>query len=192
MSKFNVNDEVIVVATGEKGVVKAKEVTTANDGNKKHITIQYMVKVGEGFSNWKVFYRRELQKAVKMEEATESKYLTKVYDTPNGYKVTLVALADTYKYFEGDEVYDEVERQWEHIARLCKGKRLNIGYSICNPNDEYDIKVGIKIAKKRLHSRPFAHMVSKFSGEFNKETVIAIMDAKANYIINNIDKFISK
>lgn len=192
MSKFNVNDEVIVVATGEKGVVKAKEVTTANDGNKKHITIQYMVKVGEGFSNWKVFYRRELQKAAKKEESTESKYAIKVYEAPNGYKVTLVALADTYKYFECDEVYNEAERHWEQITLPCKGKRLNIGYSICNPNDEYSANVGVKIAKKRLHSRPFAHMVSKFSGEFNKETVIAIMDAKANYIINNIDKFINK
>lgn len=192
MSKFNVNDEVIVVATGEKGVVKAKEVTTANDGNKKHITIQYMVKVGEGFSNWKVFYRRELQKAPKKEETAESKYIIKVYDAPNGYKVTLVALADTYKHFEYDEVYFEEEEHWQSIARHCKGKKLNVGYSICNPNDEYSAKVGVKIAKKRLHSKPFAHMTSKFSGEFNKETIVAIMDVKANYIINNIDKFINK
>lgn len=192
MSKFNVNDEVIVVATGEKGVVKAKEVTTANDGNKKHITIQYMVKVGEGFSNWKVFYRRELQKVPIDKKADNGKRLWNVYNAPNGYKVTLVAIADTYKYFECDEVYNEEERHWEQIARPCKGKKLNIGYSICNPNDMYDAVIGVRIATKRLHSKPFAHMVSKFSGEFNSETVSAIMDAKAKYIINNIDKFISK
>lgn len=191
MSKFNVNDEVIVIATGEKGVVKAKEVTTANDGNKKHITIQYMVKVGDGFSNWKVFYRRELQKAPKKCDNTTNKYLIKVYDAANGYKVTLVALAERYDYYGWEDSFDE-EGRLDYAYKGHKGKKLNIGYSIYNPSDKYDENLGISIAKKRSHTRPFAHMSSEFSGEFNKETIEAIMDVKAKYIIDNLDKFTNK
>lgn len=191
MSKFNVNDEVIVIATGEKGVVKAKEVTTANDGIKKNVTIQYMVKVGDGFSNWKVFYRRELQKVPKNCENTDSKYLIKIYDAANGYKVTLVALADRYEYYKYEHCFDE-DGKLDTIYKERKGKKLNIGYSIYNPSDEYDEKIGISIAKKRSHTKPFAYMSSEFSGEFNKETIEAIMDVKAKYIIDNLDKFTNK
>jgi hypothetical protein len=187
MSKFNVNDEVIVIATGEKGVVKAKETTVATDGS-KHTTIQYMVKVGNGFSNWKVFYRRELQKVPKTVEK-EDNHTVKVYDAPDGYTLTMVAQTKTIRY--GDYLRSEEEPcEFEFVK--SKEKKLNISYSICNPNDTYDEKIGVSIAKKRLRTRPFAHMSSKFSGEFNKETVEVIMDVKAKYIINNFSKFVSK
>lgn len=190
MSKFNVNDEVIVIATGEQGVVKAKEVTTATDGNKKHITIQYIVKVGEGFANWKVFYRRELKKVTKEKLPYDWGYTTKTYENEEGYKITMVAKTDSEKISEWNE-----ESEWNEDAPYLfttKIKSLNIGYAICNPVDEYNRKIGFNIAKKRLHSRPFAHMSSTFSGEFNKETVEAIMDVKAKYLFNNLDKFINK
>ena len=32
-------------------------------------------------------------------------------------------------------------------------------------------------------------MTSNFTGEFNEATILAIMDAKAKYIIDNIDNF---
>lgn len=187
MSKFNVNDEVIVIATGEKGVVKAKETTVATDGS-KHTTIQYMVKVGNGFSNWKVFYRRELQKVPKVAEDNNN-YITKIYDAPDGYTLTMVAQTKTNRHCD---YLPSNEEPFEFDFVKSKEKKLNISYSICNPTDAYDEKIGISIAKKRLSTRPFAHMSSKFSGEFNKETVEAIMDVKAKYIINNFSKFVNK
>lgn len=191
MAKFNVNDEVIVTATGEKGIVMAKETTAATDGNKKHVTIQYMVKVGEGFSNWKVFYRRELQKVTKESNDVKNPYIVKVYDAPNGFKVTLVALAEKFDFYIPEyAVYDEDDFSYEDVHH--KGKKLNIGYSIYNPSDVYDEKLGISVAKKRLYESPFAHMSSEFSGEFNTETIDAIMDVKAKYLINNLEKFINK
>lgn len=187
MSKFNVNDDVIVIATGEKGVVKAKETTIATDGS-KHTTIQYMVKVGDGFSNWKVFYRRELQKVPKVVEDNNN-YITKIYNAPNGYTLTMVAQTNIFRYCD---YLPSKEEPCGFDFVKSKDKKLNISYSICNPNDNYDEKIGISIAKKRLKTRPFAHMSSKFSGEFNKETVEAIMDVKAKYIIDNFDKFVNK
>lgn len=191
MSKFNVNDEVVVIATGEKGVVKAKEITMTTDGS-KHTTIQYMVKMGNGFSNWKVFSRKELQKVPK-EVMPSDNYIAKTYDAPNGYRLTMVALTTTIRHTDfGTVVNNNDEETWYYIPFKIKERKLNIGYSICNPNDLFDHKVGIGLAKKRLHTKPFVYMSSEFCGEFNKETVEAIMDVKAKYIINNFDNFILK
>ena len=73
-----------------------------------------------------------------------------------------------------------------------RAKTLNIGHAIYNPNDEYNERFGFRIAKNRIKTRPFAHLYSEFTGEFNYDTVVAIMDAKAKYIAENSERFITK
>lgn len=180
MAKFKVNDYVIVTATGKKGVVKAREIIKSTDGT-KHYDIQYIVKFDEGFDNWGAFSKKELQKQFK-NTGNDDKYITKIYDAPNGFKVTLVALTETEKYYE--DVLD--------TCKTMRTKYCNIGHSIYNPHDVYNEKLGYRIAKKRIKTRPFVHMSSSFSGEFNKETVEAIMDVKAAYIIRNLDKMVNR
>ena len=51
MSKFNVGEEVIVKSSGKVGVIKSREVIHKDDTNRTEIT--YVVKLGEGFENWK-------------------------------------------------------------------------------------------------------------------------------------------
>lgn len=182
MSKFKVNETVIVKATGKEGVVKAREVVGL-DTVTKHMTIQYIVKTGEGFDNWGAYGKKELSKCPKKSVNPDAKYITKVYDLPNGYKLTLVAIAQSVKELEFN-VNDELVTT---NAKVC-----NIGHAIYNPTDKYDEKFGFRIAKNRIKTRPFAHLYSEFTGEFNHDTVVAIMDAKAKYIADNHERFITK
>lgn len=176
MSKFKVNDEVVIIATGKTGVVKAKETVKATDGS-NHTKVEYLVKLGEGFHNWDTFERKELMRAPFAVNKNES-YVKKVYDAPNGYKLTLVGFTTLQPKFNWNTGED------------YKVKFLYVGHSICNPNDNFDDYLGFKLARRRALTKPFVHMSSRFTGEFNKETIEAIMDAKASYIINNFDKFI--
>lgn len=168
--KFKINDHVIVKSTNEDGYIKAREVTPV-EGSKR-INIEYVVKLGNGFNNWKSFKKDELIHYPT--NTAKDKSYTKVYDVVDGYKITMYAKV---------------------ISKQClfgKVKGVKIGYSIYNPNDEYDEKLGIKIAKTRSQKEPFCTMSSSFSGEFNEPTVLAIMDVKADYIKNNFDKFLNK
>ena len=173
MAKFKVNDSVRVIATGEIGTVKGREVIPVEDS--KRVKIEYIVKVGKGFENWKTYSKKELE-TVRTEKE-EPRVYTKVYDVVDGYKVTMYAKVDNRR----------TPWPWDTKERV-----LSIGYSIYSPADAYDENLGIKIARHRSKSSPFCLMFSEFRGEFNASTVNAIMDVKADYIKNNFDKFINR
>lgn len=169
MAKFKVNDRVRIIATGEIGTVKARDIVPI-EGSKR-IKIEYIVKIGDGFDNWKSFSKKEIQSVA--EEKKEPRVYTKVYDAANGFKITMYGKVDI--------------QEW-----LGRERVLRIGYAIYNPHDKYDETHGIRIARKRSRTSPFCKMSSSFNGEFNAPTVEAIMDVKADYIKNNFDNFINK
>ena len=181
MSKIKINDKVIVKATGKTGVVKGREVHDEGNGRVK---IEYVVKNGEGFSNWGTYSKNELTKVVRKKD--EKANPTIVLDAPNGYKVTLVAVVrneDIWKdAFDKDGYYSPYRR---------KGKDFRIGMAIYNPNDTYDYNLGVRIATHRAKTSPFCHLISDFNGEFNKETVEALLNVKGNYIVKNIEHFVT-
>lgn len=183
MSKFKVNDVVRIKATNELGTIKAREEIVTDEAT-KHISIQYVVKTGEGFDKWKAFSKKEIEKLPKKPIDPYAGYIKKTYDLPNGYVLTLVAFVDTINEYTINEYTEELV--------TTKAKICNIGHSIYNPIDKYNELTGFKIAKSRLTTRPFAHLYSEFTGEFGYDTVVAIMDAKAKYIYNNYKKFITK
>ena len=177
MSKFKIGDKVFVKSKNELGIVKGREVQELGS----RVVIEYVVKTGEGFQNWDVYDKKEL---VKVNNSKDNKKpQTLVVDAPNGYKVTLVALCDK-------------ENVWNYkhdfTAFYRRGKRLRIGYAIYNPKDEYNEELGLRIAKHRAKKTPFCDIVSGFSGEFNKETIDALLKVKGEYIAANIEKFITK
>lgn len=172
--KFKVNERVRVIATGEIGIVKGRDILPV-EGSKR-VNIEYLVKVGNGFSNWKAFSKKELEPVRKEEE--EARVYTKVYDVVDGYKITLYS-----KVYNHKDWFNDISFRY---------RELRIGYSIYNPDDEYNEQIGVKIARKRSRLSPFCRLTSDFNGEFNKETVEAIMDVKATYIKNHFDKFIQK
>lgn len=185
MAKFKVNDVVVVKETGEKGVVKCREAVLDKDAKRTKVT--YLVKLGDGFDNYKVFTRNELTKVNPVEKSTV-RYATKVYDAPNGYKVTLVSIVDVDRHYE----FDYPEDADEVIEREVKTKHFNLGVSFYNPSDEFDEKVGYKIARHRAINSPFCSLSARFLGEFNDATVEALMDVKAKYIIDNIEHFVRR
>lgn len=180
MSKIKINDKVIVKKTGKTGVVKGRDTIALGDGRVK---VEYIVKTDEGFENWNTYSKKELEKFLPTNEIKTTPTL--VVDAPNGYKVTLVALVTNERVlkdaFDEDGYYAPYQR---------KGKDLKIGYAICNPNDKYDYDFGVRVATHRAKKSPFCHLISDFNGEFNKETVDALLHVKADYIVRNIDKFI--
>ena len=68
-------------------------------------------------------------------------------------------------------------------------KSFNMGFAICNASDTFDVNTGIKVAKKRFAKSPMTTQ----NGNFLTEDMLkAIVDNELNYILNNIDHFLSK
>ena len=180
MAKFKVNDSVIVVATGQRGTVVCRE--EENDKEARRTKVTYLVKLGAGFENYKVFSRNELTKVVPT--ITEMPSYVRVYDAPNGFKVTCVAFVKTNCLGWDFDVKDSKFHQE-------KERNLRIGFSFYNPDDEYVPELGFKIARHRAETRPFCNLKAKFLGEFPADTVYALMDAKAKYVVEHLDTFVS-
>lgn len=180
MAKFNVNDRVTVSATNQEGVVMCRE--EINDKASKRTEITYLVKLGDGFENYKQFTRKELKRVPRPEIPNTD--VVRVYDAPNGVKVTMVAMTDV--------VDGPIEWSDEGEPIFRKEKLFRLGVSFYNPTDDYDEVQGYKIARHRAIYKPFCSLTARFLGEFNEYTVNAIMDAKARYIIENIDNFVTK
>ena len=172
MAKFKIGEKVLVKGTNDVGVIKAREVSKV-DGANKRVKVEYIVRLGDGFNNWKAFDRKEIEH-YPQNVLKDTEYV-KVYDVVDGYKITLFA-----KVIRHNEMF------------YPSAIELYIGYSIYSPKDEYSEEQGIKIARHRSRTSPFCQMESSFGGEFNALTVNNIMDAKADYIKNNFDKFINK
>ena len=180
MSKLKIGDKVIVKENGKVGVVKGRDIVKLSDNK---VRIEYIVKTDEGIDNWNSYLKDELEKVIPIKK--EKKPITLVVNTSMGYKVTLVALVRN-EYFLKDKV-DEYGL-FDYYYR--KGKDLSIGYSIYNPNDVYDTELGVRIATHRAKKKPFCHMTSDFSGEFNQETIMALLKVKGEYIANNLSHFV--
>ena len=170
MGKFNVGEKVFIKPLDKVGVIKSRDIVNLDN---KRIRVEYVVKYGDGFDNWGAYTKKDLTKITKETNDTKQ-YVFTTATASDGYVVTMVSLVKKI------------------TMSRCTIKYLNIGYSIYNPNDEYDEKIGIKIAKHRARHTPFCSMVSDFRGEFDEETVQAITNVKLNYIVNNISKFINR
>jgi hypothetical protein len=181
MSKLKINDKVIVKESGKTGIIKGRDIIDLSNGK---VRVEYIVKTGDGFDNWGTFKKSELEKVLPNKE--KKPVQTLVVDAPNGFKVTLVAIVRNEivwkDAFDSDGFYAPYSR---------KGKDLTIGYAIYNPNDTYDPDMGISIATHRAKTSPFCHLVSDFSGEFNKETINALLAVKGEYIAKNIEDFVT-
>lgn len=180
MSKLKINDKVIVKESGKVGVIKGREVHELIDGK---VRVEYIVKTDEGFENWIPCTKKELEKV--QPKKTKKTIPTLIVDAPNGYKVTLVAVVRNEVVWKDD--YDEDGFYSPHAR---KGKDLKIGYAIYNPKDEYDPEFGVRIATHRAKKSPFCHLISDFNGEFNAETINALLAVKGDYIVRNINHFI--
>lgn len=173
MSKLRIHEKVTHLETGKVGIIKNCEVI--HEG--KNTIVKYLVDFGGGIQNWKIATRKEIKRVNKKKN--------------NGHIYT-----SCLKYKDGQELYmvgkvekvDYLPLFTDDIPSL-KGIKLRVGFSIYNGKDEYNETIAYKIAMHRLKTCPFATMYSTFTGEFNEQTVMAILQAKAQYIMDNWNNF---
>lgn len=176
MSKIKVGDNVLVKETGEEGVVKGRDVTVNEDGT---FNIEFIVKKGNGFSNWGSYKRKELKRNNQRPPQPTKKVPINTTRTVDGYKVVVVG-----------NITEEDVSYYEPLG-LCDFCYyvLSVGYAICNPEDEFNLKTGIGIANYRSKKHPFARYVAGRRRDFTKETIEAIINVKADYIASHIEQF---
>lgn len=83
--------------------------------------------------------------------------------------------------------YIEDYGSWDCINTVVKG--LSLGYAICNPNDEYDYKVGVaKAVARAKNNKPVLFVTD--GGLINTTMVDGLLEQEAEYLMNNPGKFI--
>lgn len=71
-------------------------------------------------------------------------------------------------------------------------KQLTMAMSICHPHDTFDEEVGIKLATSRLKKYDIGKVETSSLSMLDSQMVNAMISAKADYIADNIDKFLPK
>ena len=73
-----------------------------------------------------------------------------------------------------------------------KTRTLTYAVSICHPDDEFDEELGVEIAKKRLNEKPLGQLSTTLVTTLCEDQIKLILFGELNYVINNIDRFISE
>lgn len=183
MSKFRVNEKVVSVESGETGIVRVRDVQ--HEGDKT--VVKYMVDFGGGLEKWKIMNKSELRKVKSIVNNNNNPFycFEYVYNHDNNQRLIMVASVEPKSYLVENPNPDDCMNGFY----IRKGRKLTIGFSIYNGEDDYDKNIGVKYAKHRMKTHPFCSMESAFSGEFQPKTVHAIIDAKADYIMEHWDEF---
>lgn len=71
-------------------------------------------------------------------------------------------------------------------------KQLTMAMSICHPHDTFDKEVGIKLATSRLKKYDIGKVETSSLSMLDSQMVNAMISAKADYIADNLDKFLPK
>lgn len=172
--KLHVNEKVRIKETGKVGIIKSRDDVSLSNG---HVDVQYIVKEGNGISNWHSYRKNELE-PIKY-NASYPKTIYKTYDIGERMLTLCAVINKDYKFDKNGNF-------------VKKARSLDIGYSICHPIDSYNAELGMRIAKKRTVTTPFCNLYSSFGGEFRDDFVETIMDKKAEFIAQNLDNFIDK
>lgn len=69
-------------------------------------------------------------------------------------------------------------------------KVLKLGYAICNPNDEFNEELGMKIAEGRARKNKEYALFATKSGYINTDTVAALLKREAEFFKQNPETYI--
>lgn len=103
-------------------------------------------------------------------------------------------LGEDEHYWENEvthevNIYLEDYGTWDYLGDV--GKVLKLGIAICNPDDEYNEKVGYNKALSRArNSKPVLFVNEKTPGVINNYVVTALLQQEANYLKENPAKYI--
>ena len=112
------------------------------------------------------------------------------------HHVTIVGVYKRIKE-KGVEVIDEVDEAGVEISKIKKVKRykrtFTMSYSICHPEDEYNEKIGIHIAMRRLkNGDTIGTLATSDLTMLNDDQCYAILTNEKIHITKNIDHYIKK
>ena len=71
-------------------------------------------------------------------------------------------------------------------------KSLVMAMSICHPHDIFDKEIGIKLATSRLKKNNIGKVETASLSMLDSNMVSAMIESKAEYIADNLDKFLPK
>jgi hypothetical protein len=180
MSKINVGDRVRIKSSGVVGTVMGREQKALEN---KKVLVEYVVKTGNGFDSYKPFTRKEIEKIVtetRMGDRTYPRIYNYEHQCADGRTIVVTGVVDTYRKYDPFDL------------RSVKMKTLSVGYAICHPHDENDKNIGADIALRRANSKPLAYFETPFVGEFREDFVSVILQSKAAFIEENIERFINR
>lgn len=197
MARLKVGQTVKVKANGCVGEIVNTRLLQEGE---KRVRILYTVNYRDFDNRLQVceLEKREIEvisrKANEVEDGKKRNLYICSIKGPGGRTITTVGVVETLKLpttvreeviaygHDGQVIYDT------NVKRKC----LAIGYSICHPNDENDSEYGEELAMKRSFTRPMTILTSPFSGEFREDFVRLVLEHRARYIADNIDKFTEK
>ena len=192
MCKIKIGDQVFVKENGVVGTVVGREAIALED---KKVRVEYVVKTGAGFENYKSFTRKEIAKTPKaLTDVPEKTVYPRIYNyehkCADGRILVLTGVVDTYY----DDITSFETYGSSRLVEVNKVKRkvLFIGYSICHPDDSNNKEIGASIALRRAYDKPLAIFESPFTGEFREDFVTVILKAKAQFVEENNDRFIER
>ena len=181
MSKIKIGDQVRVKQSGVVGIVIGREQKALDN---KRVQVEYVVKTGEGFANYKAFLRKDIEKIPTAEPKKGDKTYPRIYNyehkCTDGRTVVLTGVVDTFRELVLGDILN------------AKKKYLIVGYSICHPSDENNKEIGAEIALRRAYNKPLAYFETPFIGEFREDFVSIILQSKAKFVEENIDRFIER
>jgi hypothetical protein len=191
--RYKKNQRVEFRENGKKGTVVDVIVKTSEEEGKKKCEVLYLVKPdgASDFDEYMVCTRKDLrpeQKEIIVKD--DSVYVTE--ETEEGFKVLMYA-----ETFDGPVLFCKDYPQGDGRCSCAAyvdelKKQLYVSYAICSPDDEFDLNRGLKIARHRLFEQPYFKMYAERESEFDKETVEAILKAKAKYIVAHKERFVNK
>lgn len=71
-------------------------------------------------------------------------------------------------------------------------RRFVIGYSICHSDDEFDMNIGMEVAKERALHKPAGELKSNNWTMLQDDQCEMLVKCEAEYIFNNIKKYINR
>jgi hypothetical protein len=72
-------------------------------------------------------------------------------------------------------------------------RKLTLGVSICHPLDKFDEEIGINIAKGRIErGQDLGQLETSNVTMLTEDAIMAEILVKLNYIVNNIDEYITE
>lgn len=181
MSKIKIGDQVRVKQSGVVGIVMGREQKALDN---KQVQVEYVVKTGDGFENYKAFTRKDIEKIPTEEPKKDEKTYPRIYNyehkCADGRTLVVTGVVDTFREIVLDGIVN------------IKKKYLAVGYSICHPSDDNNKEIGAEIALRRAYNKPLAYFETPFVGEFREDFVSIVLQSKAKFVEENIGRFIER